>query len=120
MRRVTLAAAALVVAQTGACALPSRPAELPSRQRAWIAVLSGEMPDAIEQVARHAWIIGSLPGDATFRRWEFLGSAYRSETREPLGYFHGARGDVAVHGVVDGDLDEIATKMRCLDREARA
>ena len=120
MRRVIPAGLALVAAQTAACGFPERPAQLPARERAWIAVMSGEMPDAIEQVARHAWIIGSLPGDASFHRWEYLGGASRSETREPLRYFSGAEGDVAIHGVVEGELEEIRNKMRCLDGEARA
>jgi hypothetical protein len=91
---------------------------LPScrQQRAWIAVLSGELPEAIQQVARHAWIVGSLPGERSFRRWEFLGHGYASRTIEPLHYF--GRGDVAVHGVVEGEPAEIERMQRCLDADA--
>jgi len=116
MSRAQTALAILALAQACACAVPQRAAELPARQRAWIAVLSGEMPGAIQQVARHAWIVGSLPGD-TLYRWEFLGGASRSQSNEPLHYF--GDGDVAVHGVVEGDLEEIHRIMRCLDGQAR-
>jgi hypothetical protein len=118
MSRAKTALAAMAVVQACACAVPKRPAELPSQQRAWIAVLSGEMPDAIEDVARHAWIVGSLPGDGSVHRWELLGSAFRSETNRPFDYF--GNGDVAVHGVVEGDVVEIHRIMKCLDREVHA
>jgi hypothetical protein len=116
MSRLTLAAAALLVAQTAACAIPSVPAKLPPRDRAWVAVLSGEMPEAIEQVARHAWIIGNVPGETPVR-WELMGSAYRSQTSNPFSYF--GDGDVAVHGIVLGSVEEIRALHTCLDKEVR-
>ncbi len=108
-----LAAAGLVI--LGGCAVPRRAAELPASEHAFIAVLSGEMPEALEQVARHAWIVGHVPGSQTMHRWEFLGGAYRSETTTPFHYF--SQGDVAVHGIVEGDVAEIERIARCLDTE---
>lgn len=120
-RLVLAAAAALALAQTAACAIPRRAAELPPSERAWIAVLSGEMPEAIQQVARHAWIVGSLPGAGKrVRRWEYLGGAEITTTTEPFSYFGESDGDVAVHGVFEGTPLEIAAKMKCLDAEAAA
>jgi hypothetical protein len=116
MSRVTLAAVALAVAQTAACAIPSVPAKLPPPDHAWIAVLSGELPEAIEQVARHAWIVGNLPGETPVR-WELMGSAYRSQTRDPFSYF--GDGDVAVHGIVLGSVAEIRRLHTCLDAEVQ-
>jgi hypothetical protein len=113
---LAVAIAALVVAQTAACAIPSVPATLPPRDRAWIAVLSGEMPEALEQVARHSWIVGNLPGQTPVR-WELMGSAYRSQTRDPFSYF--GDGDVAVHGIVEGTVAEIRALHTCLDKEVR-
>ena len=118
MRRGTLAGIALVVAQTVACGFPERRATLPSTEHAWIAVLSGEMPDAIEQVARHAWIVASVPGNGSYHRWEYLGGASRSETRQPFEYFGSPTGDVAIHGTMEGSSVQIAEMMRCLDTEA--
>lgn len=115
MRAPVVFVAALVVAQTAACGVPRPEAKLPARERAWIAVLSGEMPEAIEQVARHAWIIGHLPGEASYSRWELLGRAFKTTTREPFDYF-GNR-DVAVHGIVEGDVAEIRRMHACLDQQ---
>jgi hypothetical protein len=66
-----LVLAALLGSLTGS-ALPHRTAQLPREERAWIAVLSGELPDAIEQVARQAWIVGNRPGAGTMQRWELV------------------------------------------------
>ena len=51
-----------LLALTLGCGIPHRPIEFPPRTEAWIAVLSGEMPSPIGDVARHAWIVASLPG----------------------------------------------------------
>jgi hypothetical protein len=122
MSRAHTSLLAILLASVCACAVPQRAAQLPEdRNVAWIAVLSGEMPEAISQVARHAWIVGHLPADrspSTVHRWEYLGGASRSETDAPFHYF--GRGETAVHGIVAGSPDEIAAKMRCLDGEARA
>jgi hypothetical protein len=114
MRRFPLAPAAFIVAQSAACTVPSVPAKLPPEDHAWIAVFSGELPEAVEQVARHAWIVSNLPGQ-TQVRWELMGSAFRAETRDPFTYF--GDGDVAVHGIVEGSVEEISRIRRCLDAE---
>lgn len=114
MRSAPLAGLAFAAAQAVGCAIPSVPARLPPADHAWIAVLSGAMPEAIEQVARHAWIVGNLPGESPVR-WELMGSAYRSQTRDPFSYF--GDGDVAVHGIVEGTVAEIQAIETCLDAE---
>lgn len=108
-------AAALWAACSAGCVVPHRPAELPARGDAWVAVLSGEMPDAIQQVARHAWIVASVPGESRFRRWELLGRPERSSTGDPFRYF--GEGDVAVHGIVRMDTSSLLRIARCLDEE---
>jgi hypothetical protein len=118
MRRVILAAFALVAAQATACAVPQRPAKLPERERSWIAVLSGEMPEAIQNVARHSWIVRNVRGVPYLRRWELLGTAARSWTKDPFAYF--GQGDVAVHGIVEGSDEDMARISRCLDDEVDA
>ena len=37
------------------------------------AVLSGEMPAALSQVARHSWIVANVPGAGYLQRWELGG-----------------------------------------------
>ncbi len=61
----------------------------------YVAVLSGEMPFAIDQVARHAWIIVHLPGHTDFVRCELLGSGSCGTTSDPFSIFGGGR--VAMH-----------------------
>lgn len=118
MRCVTLAAFALVVAQSMACTVPQLPAKLPERDRPWIAVMSGEMPEAIQNVARHSWIVRNLPGAPYLRRWELLGTASGSLTKDALAYF--GDGEVAVHGIVEGSPEEIERISVCLDNEVVA
>ncbi len=45
-------------------------------------MLSGEMPAAISQVARHAWIIANVPGETYLRRFELGGGE-----DDPFRYF---------------------------------
>lgn len=118
MRRATLALLSTAAAQTTACGVPHRDAQLPPRERAYVAVLSGEIPGVIEQVARHAWIIAAIPGERTVRKWELVGTANRSDTTEPYRFFGGGDGDVAVHGVIEGSPAEIERLSACLDAEA--
>jgi len=94
------------------CTIPSRPAVLPPRSEAYVAVLSGEMPGAISQVARHSWIVVNVPGEPAFRRFE-LGSS----GGDPFSYF--GDGDVALHGVVHYEPGEAARVVDCLEREER-
>src|SRR5262249_6216822 len=55
-RRIA-AFALLFLSAACACAVPRRPIELPPASQGYVAVLSGEMPVPISQVARHAWIV---------------------------------------------------------------
>jgi hypothetical protein len=68
----------------------------PGHDQGYVAVLSGEMPFAIDQVARHAWIIVHVPGENDFRRCELLGGGSCSFTSAPFSYF--GNGNVAMHG----------------------
>ncbi len=95
------------------CAIPRAPATLPPASEGYIAVLSGEMPGALSQVARHAWIIASAPGN-TPRRFEYGGGS----NGDPFDYF--GHGEVAVHGVIHYDASELEDKLRCLEREQLA
>jgi hypothetical protein len=95
------------------CAVPRTPASLPPGTEAYVAVLSGEMPGAISQVARHSWIVANVPGDANLHRFEF-GSSYD----DPFRYF--GEGDVAVHGIVHYDRAGIVSVVDCLRREEAA
>jgi hypothetical protein len=116
MRNACLAlrafAAPTLLALAG-CTIPGRPAVLPPRSEGYVAVLSGEMPGGISQVARHSWIVANVPGEPTFRRFE-LG---RSGGGDPFSYF--GDGDVALHGVVHYPPAELARVVDCLDREER-
>jgi hypothetical protein len=109
-----LLAAGLAAASAG-CAIYRRPVELPPREKPYVAVLSGEMPEPITPVARHAWIVANLSGGRPLRRFELLGSAYASDTDDPLYWF--VPGDVALHGIREGELAEIAGVVACLERE---
>ncbi|HEY2365519.1 MAG TPA: DUF3750 domain-containing protein, partial [Polyangiaceae bacterium] len=73
----------------------------------YVAVLSGEMPPPIDQVARHSWIVAHVPGE-TDRRFEYGGSGGSG----PYDDFTG--GDVMVHGVVHPK--NIRETIECLER----
>jgi hypothetical protein len=102
---------ALVFASS-ACAVPRRPAVLPPRSEGYVAVLSGEMPSGISQVARHSWIVAHVPGEG-FRRFEMGGGS----SEDPFHYF--GQGEVAVHGVVLYEPQELMRVVACLGRERR-
>lgn len=118
MSRALVGAVALVgaIALAG-CAVPHRQGRLPERGEARVAVVSGAMPEPLEDIARHAWIVASVPGEASYRRWE-LGYSGRSTTTSPLSYF--GHGEIAIHGVVRGSPDEIESISACLDRSTRS
>ena len=105
-----LAGAGLVASAT-ACAVPRTPAALPPPSEGYVAVLSGEMPAALSQVARHSWIVANVPGTAYLQRWELGGGG----GGDPFHYF--GDGEVAVHGVVHYEHDELRRVVACLDRE---
>src|SRR5579864_3028480 len=54
-----------LVAAATACAVPRRPAVLPPDQEGYVAVLSGEMPAALSQTARHSWIVVNVERSGT-------------------------------------------------------
>ena len=86
----------------------------PGHNQGYVAVLSGEMPFAIDQVARHAWIIVHIPGETDFRRCEWLGGGSCSHTSTPFSYF--GNGSVALHHL---QFTPSATQIQaCLEKEA--
>ncbi len=112
MRNAVLALASPTVFVLAGCTLPSRPAALPPRSEGYVAVLSGEMPGAISQVARHSWIVANVPGEPTLRRFELGRSG-----GDAFSYF--GDGDVALHGVVHYPPGELTHVVDCLEREER-
>ena len=77
-----------------------------------MAVLSGEMPASLSQVARHSWIVANVPGESGLRRWEMAGSG-----QEPFRYF--GDGEVALHAVVRYGPAELRRVVDCLDGSQR-
>lgn len=71
--------------------------------------MSGEMPEPITGIARHAWIYGRVNGRAM--RWELYPE---NPDADPFSYF--GDGEVAVHGIVKGTDAEMATIAACFDR----
>jgi hypothetical protein len=103
----SLACAAIVMLSWG-CALP-RPAAVLPEDKTYVAVLSGQMPPPIDEVARHAWIVSHHAGSKRYPRFEMGGD---SET-DPFADF--AAGDVMLHGVVamtEAELDKLEPCMR--------
>lgn len=108
MARLSVLLCAISVA---ACVrTPVLPDGTHGRERAHVAVLSGEMPGAFGEVGRHSWIVAYRNG--RYRRYEWLGTARATDTDNPLDYF--GNGEVSLHGVVVEDVDAMAA---CLERE---
>ena len=104
MTKLALASALLATA----CVVPQPKGSLEAKKNeAYIAVLSGEMPPPIDQVARHAWVVAHVPGEHD-RRFEYGGSSGSG----PYDDFTG--GDVMVHGVVHPK--NIRETFACLER----
>ena len=95
---------------------------LPRRDRTYVAVLSGEMPGAFRDVARHSWVVANVKdrsGAHRHRRYEWLGEASATDSDNPFDYF--GSGEVAIHGVVlEGDPREMAATIACLERETKS
>jgi hypothetical protein len=72
------------------------------------------MPGALSRVARHAWIVANVPGEESFRRFELGGGG----SEDPFRYF--GNGDVAVHGIVFYEREELLDVVDCLGREKSA
>lgn len=115
-RCVVVLCCILAFASTG-CAINRRPLVLPSAEKPYVAVMSGEMPEPITIVSRHAWIVVN-PGNTRnpqLLRYELLGHGTRRTTLDPFDYF--GEGDVALHGVVVSDKSAIEALIVCLDFE---
>lgn len=97
------------------CAVRRQPLALPPRDQPYVAVLSGEMPEPITMVARHAWIVANDAKQRPLHRYELLGSAFKTTTEQPFDYF--GTGDVALHGVLLTDREGIKQFLACLDKE---
>jgi len=106
---------ASLISMSSGCAAYRRPLELPPRDKPYVAVLSGEIPEPISMVARHAWIIANKADGTDLRRYELLGDAFATVTSDPLDWI--GPGDVALHGVIGGDRAEVAGVVECLERE---
>jgi hypothetical protein len=90
------------------CVVPRPAASLDAKKdTAYVAVLSGEMPPPIDQVARHAWVVVHVPGEQD-RRFEYAGAGGSG----PFDDFTG--GDVMLHGVVTPK--NIRETIACLER----
>lgn len=88
------------------CVVPRPSPKLPDTP--YIAVLSGQMPPPLDEVARHGWIV-LRPASGQLHRFEYGG---HSRVNDPFSDF--AAGDVMVHGVYEGSPEEIAAKDVCL------
>jgi hypothetical protein len=116
--RPTLALAAFALA---GCFRPHA-ATLPPAERAYVAVLSGEMPGSFRDLARHSWIVASVPRrrrPPLLRRYEWVGDAHATSLSRPEQAFSSdvSVADVAIHGVKTGSPQEIAETVACLERE---
>lgn len=109
MRILGVALSCVVIA---GCAIPSLPAKLPTAP--YVAVLSGQMPPPIDQVARHSWIVLQREGKPP-RRFELGGGGHSDDPYDDF-----AQGDVMLHGVVEGTDQEIADIERCLEEADKA
>lgn len=107
-------AAFLASVLAAGCALPMREAKLPPPSEGYVAVLSGEMPGALSQAARHAWIVANVPGKQP-RRYRFeLGNS----GSDPFEYF--GDGDVAVHRVFHFEPAALGRVVTCLQHAEHA
>lgn len=127
--RILVAIVALLAWASAACVVsPHGPASattgdgLSRRDRAYVAVLSGEMPGALRDVARHSWVVANVKGPSggfRHRRYEWLGDASATDSDNPFDYF--GNGDVAIHGVViDEEPSKLAEIVACLERETKS
>ncbi len=108
------------------CVRP-RPGVLPPREAAYVAVISGEMPGAFRDVARHSWIVSNVPAtlpsrSSTLARYEWLGDAEVTTYADPSAAFTSGVNphEVAISGVVRGSREEIAEVVSCLARVTKA
>lgn len=114
-RRALPPLAALVALAALGCVIRRQPLAIPPRNTAYVAVLSGEMPEPIAAIARHAWIIANPTGEGALHRYELLGHASATTTSDPFDYF--GNGDVAVHGILRPEPAAVRKIMACLEEE---
>ena len=109
------ASEACVVSPHGPSAATTRDG-VPGRDRAYVAVLSGEMPGAPCDVSRHSWVVANVRGPSgafRHRRYEWLGDARATDSNNPFDDF--GIGDVAFHGVVvDEEPSKLVEMVMCL------
>jgi hypothetical protein len=118
------ASAACVVSPGGAAGANGKNG-LPARDRTYVAVLSGEMPGAFRDVARHSWIVANVKeragraGAHRHRRYEWLGDASATDSDNPFDYF--GSGEVAIHGVViEDDAKTMEAMIACLEQATKS
>lgn len=99
---------ALALAFAASCVVPRPAAKLPGADRAFVAVLSGQMPRPIDRVSRHSWIVAHQAGSSDYPRYEMGGGS----ATDPFDDF--AAGDVMVHGVIEMSDAELAVTEKCL------
>jgi hypothetical protein len=127
--RLLVASIMLAAAASEACVVSPHGASptttnggLPKRDRLHVAVLSGEMPGALRDIARHSWVVANVPdrsGAYRYRRYEWLGQASATDSDNPFDYF--GTGEVAIHGVVvEESPQKLAEMIACLERETRS
>jgi hypothetical protein len=80
------------------------------------------MPGSFRDLARHSWIVASTPRrrrPPSMRRYEWVGDAHATTLTNADEAFRSdvAVGDVAVHGIKTGSVQEIAEIVACLERE---
>lgn len=127
--RLLVASIALVGAASQACVVSPHGASsastkdgLPKRDRVHVAVLSGEMPGALRDIARHSSVVANVKGRSgayRYRRFEWLGQANATDSDNPFDYF--GTGEVAIHGVIVEETPEkLACMIACLERETKS
>jgi hypothetical protein len=115
LKRSALPIALALAASSLGCAIYRHPLVLPPRETPYVAVLSGEMPEPISQVARHGWIVANPSKTGEILRYELMGDAFKTTTSDPFSYF--GHGDVGLHGVLRADAAKVAEIVACLDVE---
>jgi hypothetical protein len=114
-RGAILAGLAALAAGGLGCAVNRYPVKLPPAEKPYVAVLSGEMPEPIRMVARHAWILANPGRGEPLLRYEYTGRGRREATTSPFAHF--APGDIAIHGILEPDEARMKEILACFDAE---
>lgn len=110
-----LAGLAGLAAGSLGCAAFRYPLTLPPAEKPYIAVVSGEMPEPLRLVARHAWILANPGRGKDLLRYEYTGRGSRSTTTFPFSHF--SYGDIAIHGIIEPDEARMDEILACFDAE---